>query len=362
MEVYKKLVFWELQISESAADMDEILLMQKEEANSAFVKYIKKNYESWFKDGADRPMMSQDVFKNKVLPLLDNGEKVFFVVLDNFRFDQWRIIRELLSTDFVVETEDLYCSMLPTSTQYSRNAIFSGLLPLQIKEMYPQYWVEEDDEDSKNKYEEELIGTFFQRYRRKFTYSYAKIVDSAFAAKYVSDLKKLKDNDLNVAVFNFVDMLSHARTDSKMIRELASTDAAYRSLTKTWFQHSAIKEFFESVKNMGYKVVLTTDHGTIHVRNAIKVVGDKNTNTNLRYKVGKNLNYNPKEVFEIRKPESIGLPSPNVSSAYIFACNSDFFAYPNNYNYYVSYYKNTFQHGGVSMEEIFLPLVVMKGK
>lgn len=362
MEVYKKLVFWELQLSESAADMDEILLMQKEEANSAFVKFIKKNYESWFKDESKRPMMSQDVFKTKVLPLLDNGEKVFFVVLDNFRFDQWRIIRELLSADFVVETEDLYCSMLPTSTQYSRNAIFSGLLPLQIKEMYPQYWVEEEDEDSKNKYEEELIGTFFQRYRRKFTYSYAKIIDSAFAAKYVADLKKLKDNDLNVTVFNFVDMLSHARTDSKMIRELASTDAAYRSLTKTWFQHSAIKEFFEAVKNMGFKVVLTTDHGTIHVRNAIKVVGDKNTNTNLRYKVGKNLNYNPKEVFEIRKPEPIGLPSPNVSSAYIFACNSDFFAYPNNYNYYVSYYKNTFQHGGVSMEEIFLPLVVMKGK
>lgn len=359
MEVYKKIVYWELKLEDTDPQMSEMLKMQKDEANSTFVKFIKKHYEGWFEEGAEHPMFSHELMKKRVFPLLDSGEKIFFVVLDNFRLDQWRVIKELVAGDFLVQDEELYSAILPSATQYARNAIFSGLLPNQIQKMFPEYWVDEDEEEGKNIYEEDLLRTQIERFRKKYTFSYHKINDSVSGEKLNSDLKRLLDNQLNVVVFNFVDMLSHARTDSKMIRELAATEAAYRSLTKSWFQHSSIVEFFQLLAKNKVKVLLTTDHGTIKVNNAIRVVGDRNTNTNLRYKVGKNLNYNPKEVFEVKRPEKIGLPLLNVSSTYIFAGNDDFFAYPNSYNHYVSYYKNTFQHGGVSLEEMIVPLVTL---
>jgi DNA-binding response OmpR family regulator len=363
IEVYKKLVYWELELENTGNQMDEVLKMQKEEANSTFVKFIKKNYIGWFQDGNEqRPVMSQDIFKKKVFPLLDNGEQVFVIVLDNFRYDQWRVIKETLRDDFTVEEEELYYSILPTATQYARNAIFSGLMPLQIQQMYPEFWVDDDEEEGKNLYESELIQTQLDRFRKKYAFSYHKINDNTAGERLIENLPRFINNPLNVVVFNFVDMLSHARTDSKMIRELASSDAAYRSLTLSWFKHSSIIEFFKILANKNVKIVVTTDHGTIRVNNAIKVVGDRNTTTNLRYKVGKNLNFNQKEVFWINKPEKIKLPSPNVSSTYIFAGNDDFFAYPNNYNYYVSYYKGTFQHGGISLEEMLIPVVTLNAK
>ncbi|MCQ2230271.1 MAG: PglZ domain-containing protein [Paludibacteraceae bacterium] len=361
-EVYKKLVYWELQLEHADSQMQELLRMQKEEANSTFVKYIKRNYEKWFEQGAEHPMMSHELFKKCIFPTLDLGEKVFLIILDNFRLDQWRAIKDLLANDFVVESEELYSSILPTATQYARNAIFSGLLPNQIKKMFPNYWIEEGDEEGKNLYEKELLQTQIDRFRKKYSFSYHKISDPASGEKLVSDLPQYLNNQLNVAVFNFVDMLSHARTDSKMIRELASTEAAYRSLTKSWFQHSSILELFKALAQHDIRIMITTDHGTIRADKAIRVIGDKNTNTNLRYKVGKNLDYNAKEVMAIKQPEKIGLPIINVSSTYIFAGNNDFFAYPNNYNYYVSYYKDTFQHGGISIEEMIIPFVTLRHK
>ena len=358
--LYRKLVFWEMELAQTDTNMDELLLSQKSDANAQFCKYIKRNYESWI-DSESRPLMSNDVFKRKVFPLLDAGEKVFFVLIDNFRLDQWRIIKPLLAEYYNIE-EDLYCSILPTATQYARNAIFSGLMPVQIEKMFPELWVDEDSEEGKNVNESPLIQTQLDRFRKKYTFSYNKVYESQFGDKLLQNFRNFERYDLNVIVFNFIDMLSHARTESKMIRELASTDAAYRSLTESWFRHSSASELLRKIAESGYRVVLTTDHGTIRSDNPIKVVGDKNTNTNLRYKLGKNLTYNEKQVYAVKTPARLGLPSPNISTQYVFATNNDFFAYPNNYNHYVQYYKGTFQHGGISMEEMLIPLISMQPK
>lgn len=362
MELYRLLVHWDLQLARTDTSMDELLAMQRNEANAAFVKFVSRNYEDWITDrSADAPFMSHKVFRNTVFPLLDAGEKVFFILIDNFRLDQWAQVKPLLTDLFSIH-EDLYCSILPTATQYARNAIFSGLLPIDIEKMFPDLWVDEDSPEGKNLNESPLIATQFERFRRRCKFSYTKINDSAGGEKLLREFANLLDNDLNVVVFNFIDMLSHARTESRMIRELASTDAAYRSLTESWFRHSTALETFRRIAAKGWKIVLTTDHGTIRVDRPVKVVGDRATNTALRYKVGKNLAYNSREVYEIKQPARFGLPSPNVSSTYIFAEDRDFFAYPNNYNHYVQYYDGTFQHGGISMQEMLVPIVTLTPK
>jgi DNA-binding response OmpR family regulator len=368
VDVYKRLVHWELELSSTESSMTEMLQMQKEEANNGFAKFIKQNYLDWvasisnLESAANRPVLSPEIFKTKVFPLLSAGEKVFLVVLDNFRYDQWRVLSKELSEHFDID-EDLYYSILPTATQYARNAIFSGLMPNKIQEMFPDLWVDEDEEEGKNLNEEPLIRTQLERYRRKETFTYHKINTQADADKLMQQMKNIVKNPLNVAVFNFIDMLSHARTESKMVRELANNESAYRSITLSWFRHSVISDFFRELAQMDCKVIVTTDHGSIRCTQPVKIVGDRNTNTNLRYKLGKNLGYDAdKSLFVIKEPRKALLPQPNLSTSYVFATGDSFFAYPNNYNYYVSYYRDTFQHGGISMEEMIVPLITLTGK
>ena len=368
-DVYKRLVHWELELSATDSSMTEMLRMQKEDANNGFAKFVRKNYLDWVDDleahrmdaDSGRPMLSPEIFKRKVFPLLSEGRKVCLVVLDNFRYDQWRVLAHELSEQFDID-EDLYYSILPTATQYARNAIFSGLMPNKIAQMFPDLWVDEDEEEGKNLNEAPLIQTQLERYRRKNTFSYHKVNNSTDADRLMSQFGSLAHNDLNVVVFNFIDMLSHARTESKMVRELANNESAYRSITLSWFRHSVISDFFKQMAQTDTTIIVTTDHGSIRCTQPVKIVGDRNTNTNLRYKLGKNLSYDDKSLFVIKEPQKAQLPAPNLSTSYVFATGDSFFAYPNNYNYYVSYYRDTFQHGGISMEEMIVPLITLTGK
>lgn len=367
MDVYRRLVHWELELSTADSQMQEMLAAQKDEADAGFAKFIRNSYMEWMdslapgvRDDA-RPLLSPEVFKTAVFPAVDAGEKVFMIVLDNFRYDQWRMLAPELADGFDID-ERLYCSILPTATQYARNAIFSGLMPDDIARMFPELWVDEDEDEGKNLNEEPLIRTQIERFRRRDSFSYFKVNDSAAAERYLQRYTQLKKNDINIVVFNFIDMLSHARTESKMVRELANTESAYRSITQSWFRHSAISDLFKLLAADDYRVVVTTDHGSVRSRKPVRIVGDRNTNTNLRYKLGKNLAYDSKDLFVVKNPRRAHLPSPNVSTSYVFATGDSFFAYPNNYNHYVSYYRDTFQHGGISLEEMAVPLITLKRK
>lgn len=364
-EMYKKLIYWELEIDETAnKSMAEVLFMQKDEANSQFTRFINNNYESWLNDPeADKPLLSHQVMKKKVFPKLESGKPLFFLVIDNLRYDQWKVIEPTFLELFNVEEEDTYYSILPTTTAYSRNAIFSGMLPLEMAQKHKDLWVGEDVEEGKNNHEQDFLERQLRRNNMDIKTSYHKIKQMSEGKQLVDTIRNLMNNDLNVIVYNFVDMLSHARTDMAMIRELAPDESAYRSITKSWIEHSPLTEALRMIAEEGGRLIVTTDHGTIRVKRPFKIVGDRNTNTNLRYKQGKNLGYdNPGKIMEVMKPERLHLPKVNVSSTYAFATEDQFFAYPNNFNYYVNYYKDTFQHGGVSMEEMIIPIISLNSK
>ncbi|MEI7597498.1 MAG: bifunctional response regulator/alkaline phosphatase family protein [Bacteroidota bacterium] len=363
-DLYKKLIYWELELEKSQdSGMKEILQMQKSEANNMFSKFYERNYKGWLDSKDDNsPVLSHTLFQKTILPLVEQEKSAFVIVIDNFRYDQWKVLQPLIEQYYKIAEDQILYSILPTATQYARNALFSGLMPSEIQKKYPQYWMNDEDEGLKNLYEEQLFGELLKRLNKNIKFSYTKILSLSAGKKYVENINNLLNNKINILVYNFVDMLSHARTEMEVIRELANDESAYRSLTESWFVHSPLFDLIKQLASHKIPVIITTDHGTVNVDDPIKVIGDKNTNTNLRYKQGKNLNYNPKEVFEMRNPSDYYLPKQNVTSAYIFARKNSYFAYPNNYNHYVNYYKNTFQHGGLSIEEVLIPCIYLKAK
>jgi CheY-like chemotaxis protein len=373
IELYKKLLFWELQLEDiNDQGMIEILESQKVEANSQFGKFIERNYEDWFappvrqgsgEPKADKPIQSHTLFKELVVPELKKKERpVLFVVIDNLRYDQWKSFESVVADYYKLEKEVPYYSILPTATQYARNAIFSGLLPVEMEKKHPEYWKNDPEEGGKNLFEAEFLSAQLKRLGLNIKEDYFKITNLASGKKLVESFRALKENDLVTIVYNFVDMLSHAKTEMDVVKELAADDKAYRSLTLSWFKNSPLLEIIQQAQKLGFKLILTTDHGTINVKNPSKVVGDKNTSLNLRYKTGRSLTYESKDVYAVKDPKKIGLPAINMSSSYIFAKNDLFLAYVNNYNHYVSYYKNTYQHGGISLEEMIIPCLIFNPK
>lgn len=363
-DIYKKLVFWDLQLDETDnKDMAEVHESQKVEANVNFCRFVRKNYENWLNNpNVERPLLSHQLMKKTVFPKLSESVPTFFILIDNLRYDQWKTIEPILSEYFNIESEETYYSILPTTTAYARNAIFSGMLPSDMAKTHPDLWVGEDDDEGKNNFEDEFLARQLKKNNLNVKFSYHKIKQLEEGRNLVDSVNNLFNNSLNVIVYNFVDMLSHARTDMAMIRELAPDEAAYRSITKSWFEHSPLQEVLKKISEKKARVIITTDHGTIRVKRPFKIVGDKAVNTNLRYKQGKNLGYEGEKVMEALKPEKFFLPKQNVSTTYVFAIEDQFFAYPNNYNYYVNFYKDTFQHGGVSLEEMIIPLIFLTSK
>ncbi len=365
MDIYKKLVYWELEMEKSdSPEMREIFASQKEEANAEFFKFISKNYAKWMNPkSAEAPIMSHNLLQFKVLPHVEKGIPTFFILIDNLRYDQWKTIQPIFAESFRILEEETFYSILPTATQYSRNAIFSGLLPIDIEKQFPEQWKNDEDEGGKNLFEEDFFRAQLKRLKKDdVRTSYTKVLNHTDGQNLISNIHNLLNNDLNIIVYNFVDMLSHARTEMEVLKELAGDEISYRSVTKSWFEHSALHQALKKIADKKIKLIVATDHGTVRVKTPCKVIGDKQTTTNLRYKHGRNLNYEPKEVLAFKDPKEAGLPVPTVNSSFIFAKTDEYLCYPNNFNHYANYYKNTFQHGGISLEEMIVPIIKMESK
>jgi len=361
-EYYKKILSWEIKFDKVLDnEFADLLQSQKEEANIQFSKFIENNYESWF-TATEKPLMSHTLFKEKVKPVLDK-EKVLVLMIDNLRYDQWKVIEPLFTRFYNKISEDYYFSILPTATQYARNSFFAGLLPSEIEKRFPQYWFNDNEEGGKNDFEDQLLLEQMKRLGlSQKSMEYIKILNASFEKKILDDFKKYQDTDLLVIVYNFIDILSHAKTDNIIVDQLIRDDKTFRSLTEHWFENSSLMKIIKLAAENNFKLLITTDHGTIYVKKPSKVVGDRETSTNIRYKTGKSLTYDKKDVWAVDFPEKIYLPKGNLSSKYIFAKNNSFLIYPKNYNHYVHYYGETYQHGGISLEEMIVPISLLEPK
>ncbi|MBU0559087.1 MAG: bifunctional response regulator/alkaline phosphatase family protein [Bacteroidetes bacterium] len=369
-DIYLKLINWELDLDlHSEIDLRQSLVEQKRECNQEFSKFVERNYKHWIhnQDDEKSPIMSNQIVDEYLIPELKNSDgPVFFFVLDCLRLDQWLEMEQLLLPYFNIK-KDYYYSILPTATPYARNSLFSGLFPSEIEKHYPELWKSgnEDDERSMNKFEKELLELLLERRKIKLQneLKYMKIIDPDVGRSFEQNIVSHKKTNLMAVVVNFLDMIAHGRSDSDILKEIAPDEPAYRSLTKSWFMHSSLFGTFKAISQMkNAKIVLTTDHGSIRTLRGAKVLGDRETSANLRFKYGRNLKADEKNAVYVKNPLDFKLPKRGVVISYIIAKEDYYFVYPTDYHKYLSYYKDSFQHGGISMEEMILPVAVLESK
>jgi hypothetical protein len=357
-DVYEKILYWEMEIdSIDSPELKEIFTYQKAEANIAFSRFIEKHYADLLFHEEGEKLFSNQVFKKLVAPKL-NQKPTLLLMIDNLRYDQFISISPIIAPYYKTEMETAYFSILPTATQYARNAFFAGLLPAEMEAKYPQWWKNDIDEGGKNLHEHEFLGAQLDRLGVKIKHAYNKVNKPLEARKFLDALNADPADGLQVLVYNFVDMISHAKTEMDVIKELANSDKAYRSLTKSWFQNSLLLDIIKSAQQKGYQLIITTDHGTINVEQPAKIIGDRESSTNIRYKTGRRLKTDDKHVMMVSDPKSFGLPSINMSSSFAFAKEHYYLIYPTRYHHFANHFRNTYQHGGISLEEMCIPFAV----
>jgi len=369
IDIYLKLVNWEVELDvHPEIGLQQTLNDQKREANKEFSKFVEKNYRGWINTIGDAytPTLTTEITEKYVLNHLNNeGASVFYFVLDCLRMDQWMVMEKHLRDLFKIEKE-YYYAILPTSTPYARNALFSGLFPSEIERYYPDLWSGgDDDENSMNKYEKELLQLLLDRKKIKLRndLKYIKIIDPEVGRNFEQNILSYKNNHFTAVVVNFLDMIAHGRSDSDILKEIAPDEPAYRSLTNSWFTHSSLLGTLKAIAKMDrVKIVITTDHGSIRSLRGAKVLGDREASTNLRFKYGRNLKVDDKHAVYIKNAQEYKLPKRGVTINYIIAKEDYYFVYPTDYHKYLSHYKDTFQHGGISLEEIILPVITMEPK
>jgi len=367
IELYVRLTNWEIELDmHPDLGLNRTLQDQKKECNAEFSKFVEKKYIEWINEKNAKVLLSPNIIEHYVIPELDSQNSVFLIVIDCLRLDQWLIMEEELSDLFNIK-KHYYFSILPTATAYARNAIFSGYFPADLEKKFPEIWSDEQDdtESSRNQYEHVLLMKLIERngIKLKPEVKYIKILDPEFGKQIEANILSYTQNKLTTIVVNFIDMFAHGRSDSPLLKEIVPDEPAYRSLTKSWFRHSSLFGILKTLASQkGVSIIVTTDHGSIRCLHGSKIIGDRETSTNLRYKFGRNLKVDEKQALFVKNPQEYRLPRKSVTTNCVIAKEDYYFVYPTDYHKYLTQYRDSFQHGGISLEEMILPIAKLERK